>query len=411
MKGPIARGTIRTSFVFGLRLVVQAGTLLLVARMLGPEQFGAFTGVAALALILGTLSTFGSHLVLMKEVSQEPQRREQVLSYAVPFTLLCGGVLLAVFLLVSLVVLREANVSIAVLIAIGVAEIWLQPLFGLPIMEHLALGRTARSQLLATLPLALRLLAAVAVLLAGPADPLSVYAWGYLAASIVALYVATATMPAPWPRPGSWRLMRKHELREAAGYAAISLSKAGPGELDKTLAVKLLPLSSAGLYAAGARVIGATTLPVIAMMLSALPKLFRGQDKKQAQGQFLSLMFFSALGYGTVLATALWFLAPMFDRVFGEKYNGIGQMICWLSIAVPGMATRIVAGNTLMAAGNSWMRVGFEALGLVVLIVAAVTLTSTLGAVGMAVALVSSEWSMALVGIALVIQVQKRSVS
>ena len=48
MTGPIARGTLRTTFVPGLRLPVQAGTLLLVARMLGPQQFGAFAGVAAL---------------------------------------------------------------------------------------------------------------------------------------------------------------------------------------------------------------------------------------------------------------------------------------------------------------------------------------------------------------------------
>ena len=63
MQGPIARGTIRTSFVLGLRLLVQADMLLIVARMLGPHQFGAFAGVAALAVILGTLLTFGIHLV------------------------------------------------------------------------------------------------------------------------------------------------------------------------------------------------------------------------------------------------------------------------------------------------------------------------------------------------------------
>ena len=45
MTGPIARGTIRTTFVLGLRLLVQAGTLLIVARMLGPDQFGAFASV------------------------------------------------------------------------------------------------------------------------------------------------------------------------------------------------------------------------------------------------------------------------------------------------------------------------------------------------------------------------------
>ena len=64
-KGAIARSTIRTSFVLGLRLVVQAGTLLLVARMLGPEQYGAFAAIAALAVLMGTFATFGTHFVLL----------------------------------------------------------------------------------------------------------------------------------------------------------------------------------------------------------------------------------------------------------------------------------------------------------------------------------------------------------
>src|SRR5690348_9623034 len=100
MRGPIAQGTLRTSLVFGLRLVVQAGTLLLVARALGPDSFGAFAGVAALAVMLGTLATFGTHLLLLGEVSREPSRRTEILRHAVPLTLLCGGILLAVYLLI-----------------------------------------------------------------------------------------------------------------------------------------------------------------------------------------------------------------------------------------------------------------------------------------------------------------------
>lgn len=42
LKGPIALGTIRTSFVLGLRLLIQASTLLLVARMPSPRVFAWF---------------------------------------------------------------------------------------------------------------------------------------------------------------------------------------------------------------------------------------------------------------------------------------------------------------------------------------------------------------------------------
>ena len=399
MKGPIARGTIRTTFVLGLRLLVQAGTLLIVARMLGPSQFGAFAGVAALAVMLGTLSTFGTHLVLLGEVAKVPARREQVLSYAIPTTLACGGVLLIVYLLICTLALRESGVALPVLLAIGITEMWLQPLFGFPATEHLALGRIARSQMLQTLPLALRLAAAVSVILLRPADPLAAYGYGYLIASLLALGVATLTMPSPWPTPIHWRPPRTVELRETAGYAALALTATSPAELDKTLAAKLLPLGAAGVYVAGARVIGAATLPVVAMMLSALPRLFReGQDQPQRTAHLLRWIFGAALAYSLALAVVLWFIAPVFDWLFGAKYHGIDHTIHWLCLAVPGMALRVAAGSALMALGRPWMRVAFEVLGLATLTVAALLLAPRMGAVGMPVALAFAEWVMAIAG-------------
>lgn len=405
--GPIAKGTIRTSFVLGLRLVVQAGTLLLVTRMLGPKEFGAFAGVAALAVMLGTMATFGTHLVLLGEVSKYPARRAEVLPYAIPTTLLCGATLLAIYLAICLLALHTAGVSLAVLLAIGITETFLQPLFALPAAEHLALGRIARSQLLQTLPLILRLAAAAIVFLLRPGDPLAAYGYGYLVASAITLSVATGTMPAPWPRARTWRLPRTTELREAVGYAALNITAIGPAELDKTLATRLLPLSAAGLYAVGARVIGAATLPVIAMMLSALPRLFReGQDQLWRTKRLIRWMFAATLAYSIMLAVALWLAAPLFVRIFGQKYDGIQHMIHWLCLTVPGMVLRIAAGSILMALGKPWMRVGFEAIGLLVLIISAIALIDRFGPAGMPLALGCSEWAMAGVGIGLIARVR-----
>jgi O-antigen/teichoic acid export membrane protein len=399
MKGPIARATLRTSTVLGLRLFVQAGTLLLVARMLGPHDFGAFAGVAALAVMLGTLSTFGTHIVLLAEVSREPQRRATVLPFALSTTLICGSLLFALYLLLATTLLGEAGIGIDVLIALGLAELILQPLLNLPGAEHQGHGRIATSQLLITLPLALRLLAAGTVWLLHPIDPLHDYAWGYLGASALALLIATLSLRQAWPALRDWRLPRLAELRHAAGYAVLNLTAAGPAELDKTLALKLLPLAAAGVYAAGARVIGALTLPVIAMMLSAMPRLFReGQTDRARSAHLLRWVFAATLGYSLLLAAALWVAAPLFDLLFGSRYQAIGETIRWLTLAVPGMALRIAAGSALMALGKPWMRVSFEVLGITVLSTMAFVLASSWMSEAMPVALACGEWSMAVLG-------------
>lgn len=399
MLGPVALATIRTSGVLGLRVGVQACSLLLVARLLGPAQFGAFAGVTALALMLGTLSTFGTHLVLLGEVSQDPARRARVLPYALPMTLLCGSVLLAVFLVFCAVVWPEHGIGLGVSFAIGVSETLLQPFAALVVSELLAVERTARSQLLQTLPLTLRLIAAGVVFVWQPPDPLAAYGYSYCLATAIGLAAATKWQTSPWPRPSQWRWPTRSELGASVSFAVLNITAIGPAELDKTLAAKLLPLPAAGLYSAGARVVGAATLPVIALMLSVLPRLFReGRGLRSRSARLLRWIFGATFIYSMALAAVLWWCAPPLARLLGNQYEGVDSVIRWLCIAVPGMAMRIAAGNVLMALGKPWMRAGFEVTGLMVLAAVAVAMTVYVGPNGMPLALASSEWTMAVLG-------------
>lgn len=405
-KGPIARATIRTSAVLGLRLVVQAGTLLLVARMLGPEQFGAFAGIASLAVLMGTFSTFGTHLVLLGEVSKDVTQREHVLSYAVPATLISGSLLFATYLAISIFWFNGVNLPLSALVCIGVTETVLLPLFVLPAVEQLALEKTARSQLLMILPLSLRMLVAAGVVLAAPEHPLIVFAYLYMATAMLALVFIKLYSPDAWLTIKQWKLANKQQLKYSAGYATLALTAAGPSELDKMLAVKLLPLGVSGLYAAASRVIGAATLPVIALLLSALPRLFRDIESNPTQNKRLMNWIFSAVFlYSLILAGFLWLTAPVFEWLFGEKYTGLAEMLKWLCLTVPGLALRITVGSILITMGRPWVRAGFEVFGMLVLTASAITFSPIFDGKGMALALASSEWAMATIGL-LIIQNQ-----
>lgn len=406
MTGSIARGTIRTSIVLGLRLLVQAGTLLLVARLLGPNQFGAFSGLAALAVFLGTLSTFGTHVVLLGEISKDPERGRSVLRYAIPCTLLCGTGLLMVYLLVCLRLFGGADIPVLMLVAIGVSEMVLQPLFGLITSEHHALGRIAYAQVLQLLPMALRLLFAALVLLSALPAALSVYVLGYVLASAIALAYGSTTLLSRWPSWRFWCIPSRAQWRHALGYAATNITKIAPAELDKALALKLLPAASVGLYAAAARVINAATLPVAAMVLAALPRLFREECHAQNGRRLLVWMYVTALVYSTLVAAILWLAAPLFDVIFGIEYIGVSELTKLMCAAVPGMALRQVAGSVLIAAGRPWMRAGFEGGGLLILVICSVAFTSGFGVLGLPVAVICAEWTMATLGLAMIIYVR-----
>jgi len=398
LKGPIARATIRTSFVLGLRLVVQAGTLLLVARMLGPADYGAFAAIAALAVLMGTFATFGTHLVLLAEISKKPDQRQPVLAYAVPTTLISGSVLFLLYLAAGQFWLANASVPLQVMACIGLAETLLLPLYLLPATEELALEKTARSLLLVIFPLALRMAVAGIVMLLAPAQPLVLFAWLYLATALLALVCMKVYKHDAWLQPKQWKLPNRAQLKHSVGYATLSLTAAGPSELDKMLAVKLLPLGVSGLYAAASRVIGAATLPVTALLLSALPRLFRQAGEQSAQSQRLNRwIYLSVLIYGMALAGLLWFAAPAVQWLFGSQYQGMGDMLRWLCLAVPGLVLRLTVASILMTQDKPWLRAGFEVFGMATLAIAAFALYPMFGSKGMALALAASEWGMVLI--------------
>lgn len=398
--GPIARATFRTSLALGLRLMAQASTLLLVARMLGPGQFGSYAAITALAVLLGSFSTFGTHLVLLAEVAKNPTSRGPILAYAVPTTFIAGSFLLLLYLGVyAFLFAHSTALPWGVLLCIGGAETLLQPLLLLPASEHLAQEKTARSQLLTILPLGLRTLAALGVLLVAPAQPLHVFAPLYLLSALLGLVLVKVHQPQAWLSPSQWRLPRRADLAHSAGYATLAMTATGPAELDKMLAAKLLTGGLGGIYAAASRVIGAAVLPVIALLLSALPRLFRTADAPSGQNKHLSRwLFISVFAYGLSLTGLLWFCAPLVQWMFGPQYEGMADMLRWLCWVVPPLSLRFVASSILTTTGNPWMRAGLEVVGMATLAVLAVTLTAFWGVYGMPLALVCAEWMMAALG-------------
>lgn len=398
MKTSLAHTTVRTSAVLFLRLLAQAGTLVLVARLLGPSAYGAFAGAASLAVLLGSLSNFGTHLVLLREVSRDPDRRAAIAPFATLTTLVCGLVLLITFVGLATWVLHGISLELDIIFCLGLSEIVIQPLIALPAVEQQGQGRVASAQMILITPQLLRLLVAMGIWTWGSAQPLHAYSWGYLVVTLLAL--GNAWRVTGWGpiSHAHWRFPDRNELSDAAGFAALNLTALGPSELDKTLALRLLPIASVGIYAAGTRIIGAMMLPMMAVTLAAMPRLFReATDPKP--NWLVRTLFVLALGYGCAAAVLLWLCAPLLAHVFGSGYRDVGTALQWLTITIPGLSLRMAAGSTLMARGHPWVRATTELLGLCALAGTAVLFARGGGSLhGMALALACSEWSMAILG-------------
>lgn len=408
--GPIAQSTIRTSGVLGIRLLIQAGTLLLVARLLGPEDFGLFSGIAALALLTGTFSTFGTHLVLLGEVSKDRTSCTQILSYAVPTTLIVGSLLFFIYFALCLLIFHDFRPSLTLIVCIGITEILLLPLFGLSTIEELALGKTAFSQLLTVFPFALRTLSAVFVFSLSISEPIIIFSWLYLITALLALGCRKIYKPHAWLKPSQWRLANKKELKSSAGYAALALTAAGPNELDKMLAVKLLTLGSSGIYIVASRVMGAVALPIMALILSALPRLFRMYGNSGMKNEGLNhWIIISVLIYGLFISILLWFFSPWIEQLFGMSYNGMTEILRYFCFLTPLFLLRISLSNILMSMSKPWIRAGTETLGMFFLVIASIIFHSYLGVLGIVLGLALAEIAMVTTALYAIFKYKRRS--
>lgn len=400
-RGPIAKGTLRTTLVLLLRLGMQAGTLLVLARLLGPAVFGLYAAVGALAVLLGTLATLGTHLALLRTAHGGALAREAAMRTALGTTSVGGSALLATYAGLCFFLLPSAGlVDFTTILCIGVAELLLQPLLVVAATERQARGEIARSQLVLTAPLMFRFAMAVFASVWQPLHPLQFFAAGYALSVAVTVVLLAASNPVAWPKPSNWRVAGWTRLKNASGYALQGASSSGVSEIDKLLAGKLLAGDAVGVYSAASRVANAAILPVVAMAIAATPKLFSAAPA-QRQRLYPVLFGISAL-YGTTASLGLICVAPWLEPVFGQAYSGLFVLVHTLAWALPAVCVRNVATTILSATERAWSRVALELCGMCTIILLVLAQVEKNGAQGLSLAVVWTEWLLMLAALVLV---------
>lgn len=394
-QGPIGRATVRTSAVLALKLLAQAVSLILLAYLLGPSLFGTYAALASLAALFGGVATFGTHVTLLRDLTRSPESRDSSLSRAIGTTCFCGSILLAVYLAVALLLFQRLPASATVIACLGLSEILVQPLLLLSTAQRHANGRIALSQLFLTLPVLMRMLLLAALWAADVANPLPLYVAGHLIVVVLSTTISVLTLEARWPKPSAWRLVDHTEWRTTAGFALVTTTAQGPAEADKILAAKMLQLGDAGLYTAAARVVGASVIPVLSLMVSALPRLFHRSDRERPR--LMKWIFGASFLYGTAASLLLFTLAPAIGSLFGPAFDGLKGNVELFALAVLPLCLRVAATNILMTQAGPWTRIWTELTGLFMLMLLAVLLTPVWATTGLILAVTLAESLMAVI--------------
>jgi O-antigen/teichoic acid export membrane protein len=362
----LLRDTAHVGFWQAARLGGQALWVLLIARLLGPQGYGTFAGIAGLATTLGGLTGLGLGLVLLQDASREPALFDDRWRKARDVSLL-SGVGLSVLFVGLAASLFGGQLSLLSLAAIGVSE-----LLCLPMVNTAAFAFSARQRmgLAAAWPAVValaRVLAALLCWLSLRAPTLDDYVLFHLLVTALCAFGACASVH--WllkPQPAAFTLSRR-DLIEGGGFSLVGMVGNALTSLDKTLVLRLAGAPVAGLYGATYRLASILAMPVDALTMAAGPRLFRHGGGQQVQPGLVAKLAAIALGYASLAAIALWLLAGVLPWLLGEAFRPAVQAARWMALFVPCYSLRLLGSNILMSSDRKRVRVAVECLGLVLL--------------------------------------------
>ncbi len=335
----------------GVRLALQAAYFIIIARCLGPEQYGAFVAAAAIVGIIAPFAAIGTGYLLVKNVSRDPKLLSECWGNSLLVTCTSGIVLLLAIVLCAQWLL-PSSVPVWVILFIGVADLVFARILetaGLAFQAHDRLSRTAQLNVLLNL---LRVLAALPLLLLSGRADATTWAFCYLASTLVAAITALALVNRELghPRINFARILG--ELGEGMHFS-IGLSAQGVyNDLDKSMLARFATLQAAGFYGAAYRIIDLAFAPVGSLVYATYANFFRhGSDGINATSRYARRLLLYAGLYCIVALVLMHTMAPVLPYILGEDFSGAVAVIEWLAILPLLKAFHYFAANALTGAG------------------------------------------------------------
>src|ERR1035438_9602930 len=119
---PLARKTLWALGGSGMRLFIQAIYFIIIARCLGPGQYGGFIGATALTAVMSPFVGLGCGLLLIKNVSRDRQLFSEYLGNGLLITLVSGVVLTCFAMIVCRVILPR-SIPMLVIVLISASDL------------------------------------------------------------------------------------------------------------------------------------------------------------------------------------------------------------------------------------------------------------------------------------------------
>ncbi|TWI02882.1 O-antigen/teichoic acid export membrane protein [Luteimonas cucumeris] len=383
--------TVLTTFWQFTRVGLQLLWTLIIARSLGAEAYGKFAGISGLAALIGTFSGIGMGLLMLQQVSRRTDHFPEYWRKAWGSTLPLGAALALAFGLAGSA-LMGGTAGATVFLLVGLVELLFLPLTIVSSYAFQAHNRMGLANMIYVFMPAANLLAGLLFLAFGTAWDLAHYLYFHAAMAALAALAAVIVV-VRLLKPGLVPLsIGTTELREAAGFSLMRLADTGLGSFDKTLVLRLAGAEAAGAYTAAFRLATVLVLPVVALSMSALPRLFReGEHSRGGASPFVGKMLRHALVYGLLAGIVMWFAADLLPWLLGETFARAASAAKWMSLSPLLMGLCALGSNVLLTSQRRNRRILAQCIGLASMVLIAAWLMPSFGLHGAVLTLLAAQ--------------------
>ncbi len=386
----LVRNTLYSTVWQFVRLAVQTFYLVLVVRFLGAQVYGDFAGMVALVTSIAPMAGAGLGVVLVKHVSRNPESLAVYWGRAFIVVAVTAPVLILFVLVISDVLFTGIYNRILLLI-IACSEIFLVALINVCVSVFLGKESLGWSTFIHVILNMCRLVGFILLIITDMLD-IGAFAWNYFFSTLLAGVIIVSLTKS---RCGKirWRLRGVHkDITEGISYASVGFLGIAHAEIDKTLMLKLSNPSDTGVYSAAARIVSAGSLPLVAYILSTVPKLFRMGEHGYVYTVRASLkLLCPAVAYGIIAGLGLYFCAPLFPLILGQDFENSAKLIRWLSPLPLLYGSSNLMLTVLTCTNLQWVRFWVEGTGFGLNILLNISFIPIYGITGPVISLLVSQ--------------------
>lgn len=336
---------------------------LLLARLLGPADYGLVAGSLALVLTIGPIAALGADKLVTRDIAHDPGSAAVAFSHALVTVVLGSSVTALILILLHPLILPQ--VPLVLLLALVLAEVLASGVMICTSASRFALdqGRAGGAAMVAIS--ASKIAAVVTFALTDGIEPVR-WAMLYAGFGLVAATTTAAWMFRDVGRPVLHGYRPLARAREGVPYSLNVTSTVAQNDVDKTLLVRFGFAEEAGLYSVAYRLATMAWLPILAVLQVTLPRFFAmgREGGVTATSAFARQLIRPLAAYGVFATVVLALIAPLVPVLVGEQYRGSVTFLLLLAPLALFKAAQYVPSDALTGAGMQPIRTACIAISM-----------------------------------------------